>query len=275
MIHEERQYRIALGWASFTSGKFDTMEEGNHGRHTLRLMAEMRSVWEIRRIKAEPKWPILIELQHMHINAPFHQMEELLGKEGPCVVQKAYTILCKWQQTSSARRAVWHAGQVIRSIRSSAALKADIYVVAAYQAGLCLWTYGHLSREGSTHSPMVSERMTEASKSPQATVQTLEGSIERGGAHQVAIDGPETLDSQRWLSYCQGIPVIQIQNASLSKAGTDTENLAPHFLNLSAVDQVMQEIIDMLVTRFGGGRYFIPILANVCALLQALGRHEV
>lgn len=142
-----------------------------------------------------------------------------------------------------------------------------MYVVASYQAGLCLWTYGHLSSEGGLRPATEPER-TAGSLGTSRMTWSDDCNI------QVIIDGPESLESQRWISHCRGTPAISVEDADMGPTGTHAEGQAPGFVSLLAVDQVMREIIRVLKKRFPGNEYFIHIMGNICPLLQAMARHE-
>ncbi|CAI4217636.1 unnamed protein product [Parascedosporium putredinis] len=65
------------------------------------------------------------------------------GKDGEASSQRIYPMLQEWTQTRDARQALWHAGQVYRTMRLMAGQVArEFQAVAIYQASLVFWVYG-------------------------------------------------------------------------------------------------------------------------------------
>ncbi|KAH7226029.1 hypothetical protein B0J15DRAFT_473384 [Fusarium solani] len=111
----------------------------NQDRHVLRLMDETRSMWDISVVEHTNTAAILLELTAMRANTPLDKMEKLLCYSGQKITFQHFGTLQEWRGSRAGRKAVWHAGQVIRFIRLLDDLHPeDFLVVAAYQAVLCL-----------------------------------------------------------------------------------------------------------------------------------------
>jgi len=133
-----------------------------------------------------PAW-ILVELELLHLNISIEDVQLFVGLEGPQEAARVYPVLRTWGSTKSARQAVWHAGQIVRAVRShpEEAVR-DFHAVAAYHAGLALWAYGSLLR----------------------ATPRLAASEAHGTAPTVYLDGAETPESRRFIDVGRGTPAI-------------------------------------------------------------------
>ena len=88
----------------------------------------------------------------MHLHMPLEEIQQSAGLEEVHPVQQT---LREWAQSQASRRAVWHAGQVVREARVLPSQHfRDFNAVALYHAGLAFWAYGVSSRVGvSSSSP--------------------------------------------------------------------------------------------------------------------------
>ncbi|OJJ47367.1 hypothetical protein ASPZODRAFT_96356 [Penicilliopsis zonata CBS 506.65] len=126
----------------------------------------------------------------MHMQMSLEEIETLATSDHP---RRACAALQKWfhQQTpSEPRRAVWHAGQVIRSAHAlpPQGLR-DFMAIAMYQATLVLWAYGMAS---TWLFPL-------ADASPPSPASTP----------LVCLDGPETEETNRYIALGRGVPCLQ------------------------------------------------------------------
>lgn len=90
---------------------------------------------------------LMVNLLQMHLHVSLAELQLFLGKEGDDQAKRTYPSLQQWAQESDSRRAIWHAGQVLRYAREFPLghLK-DFYAVAVHQAALTLWTWGVVTR---------------------------------------------------------------------------------------------------------------------------------
>lgn len=91
---------------------------------------------------------MLRNLVAMHIYTSFRDVEIFAGRQG---LKKEGNpryefIVRQWAQNAESRKAVYHAGQIIRAAEIFPACLYDIYTVALFQAGLVLWACGILVR---------------------------------------------------------------------------------------------------------------------------------
>lgn len=83
----------------------------------------------------------------MHLHIPLDDVHLLSGVEGDEEARRVYPSLVQWTRTSTARQALWHAGQVIRAARNlRPGLVCDFAAIAVYQASLAFWSYGIITR---------------------------------------------------------------------------------------------------------------------------------
>ncbi|PKS12542.1 hypothetical protein jhhlp_000750 [Lomentospora prolificans] len=133
-----------------------------------------------------------LEIIFLHLQVPFEDIQLFAGMDGPEQARIVYPTLVEWVRSESARRAAWHAGQVIRSARllpKTGIQRATAIMV--YHAALTLWIYGLLSdsrdlldrNDGSVLSVRV----------PQA----------------VCLDEADNLSVQRFTQFGRGYPCIR------------------------------------------------------------------
>lgn len=90
---------------------------------------------------------ILQELVSLHLHVSSHDIAQYCGNGTNDDARASAPFVQRWYQTSQARAAVWHAGQVFRATELlSAGALTDIYVTALYHVALILWIWGILSR---------------------------------------------------------------------------------------------------------------------------------
>lgn len=90
---------------------------------------------------------LLAHLLQMNLHVSLAEVQLFLGKEGDDQAKRTYPALQQWAQGPDSRKAIWHAGQVVRFAREFPAshLK-DFYAVAVHHAALTLWTWGIITR---------------------------------------------------------------------------------------------------------------------------------
>lgn len=108
----------------------------------------------------EPKVTLFLELVLLHLHMPLEDVHLFAGVEGQEEARRVYPYLVQWTMTSTARQALWHAGQVIRAARTlRRGLVCDFAAVAVYQASLAFWTYGVIVKANDP-SPAVDQATT-------------------------------------------------------------------------------------------------------------------
>lgn len=134
---------------------------------------------------------LMREVILMHLHLPLEEIQQSAGLEEEVrPVQKAVQ---EWGQSQTSRRAVWHAGQVLREARSlpSPYLR-DFNAVALYHAGLAFWAYGLASR-----TAIRSSQLGKLPSPPQPdTLPT------------VWLDGSWNEDTNRYIVLGRGVPAL-------------------------------------------------------------------
>lgn len=95
----------------------------------------------------DAKVTLILELLLMHLHMSLDDVHLFAGVEGEEEARRVYPSLVQWTKTTTARQALWHAGQVIRAARNlRQGLICDFAAIAVYQASLAFWSYGIITR---------------------------------------------------------------------------------------------------------------------------------
>lgn len=95
----------------------------------------------------DTKVTLIVELLLMHLHMSLDDVQLFAGVEGEEESRRVYPSLVQWTRTTTARQALWHAGQVLRAARDlRPGLICDFAAIAVYQASLAFWAYGIVTR---------------------------------------------------------------------------------------------------------------------------------
>lgn len=95
----------------------------------------------------DTKVTLIVELLLMHLHMSLDDVQLFAGVEGEEESRRVYPSLVQWTRTTTARQAMWHAGQVLRAARNlRPGLICDFAAIAVYQASLAFWSYGIITR---------------------------------------------------------------------------------------------------------------------------------
>ncbi|GAB7364198.1 hypothetical protein MBLNU230_g4749t1 [Neophaeotheca triangularis] len=95
----------------------------------------------------DAKVTLILELLLMHLHMSLDDVHLFAGVEGEEEARRVYPSLVSWTRTTTARQALWHAGQVLRAARAlRQGLICDFAAIAVYQASLVFWSYGIITR---------------------------------------------------------------------------------------------------------------------------------
>lgn len=100
-----------------------------------------------------------LEMILMHLHMPFEDMQVFAGMEGPEQARVVYPTMVEWAKGESARKAVWHAGQIVRAARMLP--RGAIWgpaAIAVYHASLAFWVFGLLSEHGRGRTAQMRQR---------------------------------------------------------------------------------------------------------------------
>ncbi|KAG7284546.1 hypothetical protein NEMBOFW57_010924 [Staphylotrichum longicolle] len=147
-----------------------------------------------------------LELILLHLHAPFEEVQIFAGIEGPEQARSAYASVLDWAGTEAARKAICHAGQVLRFARGvgRGALQGNGAVVL-YQASLVLWVYALISASG--HGPVGNANGKG------------KGGGEVGGPDAVWLDGEDDLAAQRFMHFGVGMPCLRGMESGTGEGG--------------------------------------------------------
>ncbi|CAK7221506.1 hypothetical protein SBRCBS47491_004548 [Sporothrix bragantina] len=106
-----------------------------------------------------PEIGLLLEYAMMSLYVSLEDIQRYAGQEGEGEALKLAPTLNDWSQTSAARTAIWHAGQVFRIARRfPPSTLRNVYALALYRAALTLWVYSLLrngDRASGVSTPLV------------------------------------------------------------------------------------------------------------------------
>jgi hypothetical protein len=212
--------------------------------------------------------PAALICEHLLLNVyvSFDELSRFSGKEGIQEARRALPNLQRWAQGQSARKAVWHAGQIIREANGfpQGTLR-DFPAVALYHAGLTLWAFGLLSGEG-----------THASRPPNHRTPSFSNTIpDTGGPgvdNSVAIlNGEESIATQKFIGIGRALPAIQqSENDWYMTEGSQIGQARLVFLSRPA--SVMQTVIRILQGNHehASGRSIPLLVENLIRLMYDL-----
>jgi hypothetical protein len=138
---------------------------------------------------------MMVELILMHLHVSLEDIQLLAGREGREDAIRVYPSLQEWINTAASRRAVWHAGQVLRCAKSMPPqLLRDFSAIAVYHASLTFWAYGVIL------NTCKSSNAADGAGSPPSSLVA--------GRQSVWLDQAETTLSQRFIAMNRGVPGI-------------------------------------------------------------------
>jgi hypothetical protein len=191
---------------------------------------------------------LLHELILMRLHVPFNEIELFAGKGDQSDARQALPILKEWATSDESRRAIWHAGQVLRAAeRFEQAHLRDFFTVGLYQANLALWAYAVLShQQGPKDDP-----------SPIIT-----------GNMPVCLNGPDSPAVHRF--FTKSKPAMAALQTMPTTAGA--EGVLIPVLNEEAVVEIVLSILNV---NFAQWETVPPLVENLYQLLANLGRAAV
>ncbi|KAM5515590.1 C6 transcription factor [Fusarium oxysporum f. sp. phaseoli] len=195
----------------------------------------------------------LLEYVMMTLHTPMAYMQRFAGKEGESEARRVAPVVSEWGQSSAARVAIWHAGQVLRRAREfpPTALQ-NFYAVATYHAALVLWTYSILGNRSPTQAEIVISDGINRNGSTDNSSMTL-----------VMLDGEENDDARAFCILGHGTPGLS-HPAYTGVKGT--------FCTLADPVLIMQLAADTLRGNLLSTDHAPPLLVgNLIGLMEDLG----
>ncbi|RKL35726.1 hypothetical protein BFJ70_g7900 [Fusarium oxysporum] len=189
----------------------------------------------------------------MALHAPMAYIQRFAGKEGESEARRVAPIVSEWRQSSAARVAIWHAGQVLRRARDfPPTTLQNFYAVATYHAALVLWTYSLLGNQSPTPAEIVISDGINRNGSTDNSSMTL-----------VMLDGEENDDARAFCTLGHGTPGLS-HPAYTGVKGT--------FCTLADPVLIMQLAADTLRGNLHCTDHAPPLLVgNLIGLMEDLG----
>ncbi|KAK0731674.1 hypothetical protein B0H67DRAFT_82858 [Lasiosphaeris hirsuta] len=215
---------------------------------------------------------IVLHLLLMNLHVSLDDLQLFSGKEGEEQARSAYPTLRYWSETSEARHALWHAGQILRQgkLFPPGHLK-DFYAVAVHHAALCIWTHGVV-----TKGPQYGQHQNQQhhnhqqQQQQQHQYQHHQQQNPPGWAEEtVFLDGADTPEVQRFIAIGQGRAAIR----GLDNRARDASAPPPAVSFLKDPRGCMDVAQEVLRVNFvaGGPESLPPISENIIYLLKQLG----
>jgi hypothetical protein len=138
-------------------------------------------------LQLSPDINIQLELSLMHLHISLDEVLLFAGIEGPEEARQVLTSLREWVHDSTARQAMWHAGQVLRTARKFPKASLSLFpALAVYHASIAFWTYGLLQKDVISPDTMPLSRNEPI----------------------VRLDATDSMDMQRFIQLGHGSPTI-------------------------------------------------------------------
>ncbi|KAL4821925.1 hypothetical protein BDW67DRAFT_189798 [Aspergillus spinulosporus] len=239
MIKAHWQSRNAMSSEGLDASRVLILADESSQNRLAHLLHRIRILYDDEYLPHHPGSNLTAELLSMHSLTPFEQIEVLAGREGPGEAEAVLPLLDKWCQTPEARKAVWHASQVIRCLHHLPAESfTEFSTVAAYQASLCLYIYGAMARSQS------SKGILGASNVPS----------------KFQLDAADSPAIQRWITLGSGTPMLGFM-ASASSPQSSLSILATR-----AVLLCVQNLLEFKASQ----KNLTPLVTGICDLIYAL-----
>lgn len=184
---------------------------------------------------------LVLHLLQLNLYVSLHDLQLFSGEEGEEQARRVYPVLQKWSQSPDARRALLHAGQILRYAKlfPTCHLR-DFYAIVVHHAALCLWAYG-----------VVTNAMGRSSQPP--------------GYETVHLDGDDSHRIRRFIGFGHGKAAIRGTD-SRDRSRPPTECLLDEPRNCI---EIAQEILR--VNFIDGQESLPPISENIIHMLKQLG----
>ncbi|GFF54579.1 hypothetical protein IFM58399_09858 [Aspergillus lentulus] len=184
---------------------------------------------------------LVFELISMFLHMSLEELQLFAGKEDKNEARRVYHSAIEWISSIDSRRAIWHAGQVVRAakVMPPGALT-RFFALGVYYASLAFWSYSVVSKAKNCQAVV---------GSPQSDPQF------RGPWPTVYLDGEETTDVQRFISLGCGCPAL-------------------HAPSGAAVIADPSQIMDAIQTLLRGDAHqdnLSPFVQGLCQLMCDLG----
>ena len=203
----------------------------------------------------QPEMALVLERTMLNMHLSFEQVQLFAGKEGEAEARRVFPILQQWSTSIDARKAIWHAGQVLKAARQcSVKHLRGFEAICLYHAGMAFWTYAIVSASTTEQPHVQRERRTSLA------------ATKSSASELVWLDGDDVPAVQRFTALGRGTPVLA--NFAHKR---DTGNVLPILLgNPKAIMEACIELLKQTSEMEGDGT-LPPLVENLSQLMQDLG----
>lgn len=253
MIRGYRQMNAVFRWSSFSQTMNANPNILLQNRHQ-----ELVKTLELVQSNILQSWPDMLSVQEnvvlnlhlMNLHVSLEDLQLFSGKEGETRAKQILPELQRWVQNADSRRAIWHAGQILRWAREfpTGHLK-DFFAVAVHHAALTIWTWGVVMRSLNGGQPV-----------PYNQNESL-----------VYLDAQDAGQMMQFATYGRGRPVIRGPKGGVRQGAAGPNNAGP--VTEIPVDEpraCMGVVEEIFRANFLEG-YIAPIVENLCQLVTQLG----
>ncbi|KAL2276296.1 hypothetical protein FJTKL_00987 [Diaporthe vaccinii] len=162
---------------------------------------------------------IVVELFLMIMHVSPDEIQRFAGKSGEEESRRAGTSLEEnWANTSDARHAIWHAGQVFANAkRLPPASLRGFNAIAVYLASMTLWTYGLFCSPAVQGGDEADSSYLQSGEGQQANTGIRRASSVSGSGptKYVLLDEEETRDTKAFLQFDRGVPALKTSQGAV------------------------------------------------------------
>ncbi|RAH84888.1 C2H2 type zinc finger domain protein [Aspergillus japonicus CBS 114.51] len=189
-----------------------------------------------------PEVFLVHEVISMFLYMSLEELQLFAGKEDKREARRVYHSALEWIESSDSRRAVWHAGQVIRAAKAMApGSLTGFLAVGVYYASLAFWSYSVVSKAKSAKS------------TGQAGGSRSLGLNPRNNQFPTTyLDGEETTEVQKFISLGCGSPALQgPQGPAFVSDPRQTMDVAQGLLRADASNESLPPLVQGLCQLMG------------------------
>ncbi|KAL3457409.1 hypothetical protein BJX64DRAFT_19115 [Aspergillus heterothallicus] len=152
-----------------------------------------------------PEISLTYEVISMFLFMSLEDLQLFAGKEDKKEARRVYHSALQWINSVDSRRAIWHAGQVIRAAKAMApGSLTGFLAVGVYYASLAFWSYSVVSKARDSKMAAVT-----TTASPDSDPQAGNNTSLRDRYPMVFLDGEESADVHKFISLGRGCPALQ------------------------------------------------------------------
>lgn len=189
-----------------------------------------------------PEVFLVHEVISMFLYMSLEELQLFAGKEDKREARRVYHSALEWIESSDSRRAVWHAGQVIRAAKAMApGSLTGFLAIGVYYASLAFWSYSVVSKAKSVKS------------TGQAGGSRSLGLNPRNNQFPTTyLDGEETTEVQKFISLGCGSPALQgPQGPAFVSDPRQTMDVAQGLLRADASNEALPPLVQGLCQLMG------------------------